>query len=252
VSVGSLSAWRRLAEFGARRSKRYLADLSAPEAAVVAGADAVLAVPVGATEQHGPHLPLATDTLIAEELVRRLMRCRPEVVAAPALSYGSSGEHEGFAGTISIGQQVTELLLVELGRSASATFPRILFVSAHGGNALPVARAVALLQREGRDARAFSPRFGGDAHAGRTESSLLLALAPRLTSRASAEAGATEPLEQLFERLRQGGVASVSVNGVLGDPAGANRREGSALLGHATAELVRFVESWTSSPGGGS
>ena len=84
-------------------------------------AGAVLAVPVGSTEQHGPHLPLSTDTDIAVALVERLAARRHDVVAAPAVAYGSSGEHAGFAGTLSIGREATELLLVELGRSASAT-----------------------------------------------------------------------------------------------------------------------------------
>ncbi len=74
---------------------------------------------------------------------------RSDVVVAPAVPYGSSGEHAGFAGTLSIGQDATELLVVELARSATETFAHVLFVSAHGGNAAPATRAVAKLQRRG-------------------------------------------------------------------------------------------------------
>lgn len=84
-----------------------LADATWPEAERRA-AGAVLAVPVGSTEQHGPHLPLSTDTDIAVALVERLARRRRGVVAAPALAYGSSGEHAGFAGTLSIGREALE------------------------------------------------------------------------------------------------------------------------------------------------
>lgn len=155
-----------------------LTALSSPDVAERAAAGAILAVPVGATEQHGPHLPLTTDTDIAQALCDGLAAARPDVLVAPAVAYGSSGEHAGFAGTLSIGQEATELLLVELGRSASETFRRLLFVSAHGGNAGPVARAVARLRAESRDVEVFQPRWPGDPHAGRPETALQLALRP--------------------------------------------------------------------------
>ncbi|HST65927.1 MAG TPA: mycofactocin biosynthesis peptidyl-dipeptidase MftE, partial [Mycobacteriales bacterium] len=165
-----------------------LADLTSPE--VAARGDVVLAVPVGSTEQHGPHLPLSTDTDVAVALARGLAARRPGVVVAPALPYGSSGEHAGFAGTLSIGAAATELVLVELGRSAlPASFARLLLVSAHGGNAGPVTAAVRLLRSEGRDVRAWSPRWDGDAHAGRTETSVQLALAPDRVRAGPAAAG---------------------------------------------------------------
>src|SRR5215207_8817237 len=128
-----------------------LADLTWPEAA--ARRDGLLAVPVGSTEQHGPHLPLSTDTDVAVALAGRLAAGRADVLVAPPLPYGSSGEHDGFAGTLSIGAAATELVLVELGRSASASVRRLLLVSAHGGNAGPVTAAVRRLREEGRDVR---------------------------------------------------------------------------------------------------
>ena len=63
-------------------------------------AQSVLVVPLGSTEQHGPHLPLSTDTVIAVALAERVAAARPDVLVAPALPYGSSGEHSGFAGTL--------------------------------------------------------------------------------------------------------------------------------------------------------
>jgi len=69
----------------------------------------------------------------------RLASMRADVLVAPPLAYGSSGEHAGFPGTLSIGQDALELLVVELGRSASETFDHLLLVSAHGGNAAAVA-----------------------------------------------------------------------------------------------------------------
>ena len=204
----------------------------------------LLAVPVGATEQHGPHLPLTTDTEIAVALVERLAARRPEVVAAPAVAYGSSGEHAEFPGTLSVGREALELLLVELGRSASATWGRLLLVSTHGGNAEPVTRAVERLRDEGRDARAWSPAARGDAHAGRVETSLMLALAPARVRLELAAPGNVEPVGRLLPQLRLAGVRAVSPNGVLGDPGGASATEGEELLAGAAAELEQFVAAW--------
>ena len=132
-----------------------LAGLTWTEVATRARAT-VLAVPLGSTEQHGPHLPLSTDTEIATAMALRLAAARPEVVVAPAVAYGASGEHAGFPGTLSIGQDALELMLLELGRSADG-FAATVFVSAHGGNAGPLARAVARLRAEGRVVAAWSP-----------------------------------------------------------------------------------------------
>ena len=218
-----------------------LADLTWPEVP----ASAILAVPVGATEQHGPHLPLSTDTDIALALCDRLAAHRPDVLVAPPVAYGSSGEHAGFAGTLSIGQEATELLLVELGRSATETFPRILFVSAHGGNAGPVARAVARLRAESRDVEVFQPRWAGDPHAGRPETALQLALRPDAVRMDRAAPGDPRPLGELLPLLLDGGVRAVTGTGVLGDPTGATAPEGLALLETLTAQLVSHVDGWT-------
>jgi creatinine amidohydrolase len=205
----------------------------------------VLAVPVGATEQHGPHLPLSTDTDIAVALAEELSRRRVGVVVAPAVAYGSSGEHSGFGGTLSVGQPATEALLVELGRSASASFQRTLLICAHGGNAAPVRRAQQRLSDEGREVRAFFPCWSGDAHAGRAETSLMLALDPRRVRLELATAGATAPLRQLLPLLLERGVREVSATGVLGDPAGASAEEGLRLLRGAFLELLELLDGWS-------
>jgi creatinine amidohydrolase len=201
-------------------------------------------VPLGSTEQHGPHLPLGTDTDIAVALADRLADGRDDVVVAPALPYGSAGEHAGFCGTLSIGAAALERVVVELVRSADA-FAGVVLVSGHGGNAEPVAAAEALLRSEGRRVLAWSPRVpGGDAHAGRTETSLLLALAPGRVQLSAAEPGDLRPLAGVIGELRRGGVRAVSANGVLGDPTGASAEEGRRLLDDLAADLAGRVEAW--------
>jgi creatinine amidohydrolase len=204
----------------------------------------VLAVPVGSTEQHGPHLPVTTDTDIAEAIVDGLSQRQPDVIVAPAVSYGSSGEHAGFAGTLSIGRDATELLLVELGRSGADSFGRTLLVSTHGGNADPVNRAVTRLREEGRDVRAWAPRWEGDAHAGRVETSVMLAVAPDRVALDRAAPGNTAPLAELLPVLSTGGTRAVSENGVLGDPTGASADEGRRLLNAAIDDLEALVIDW--------
>jgi mycofactocin system creatininase family protein len=202
----------------------------------------VLAVPLGSTEQHGPHLPLDTDTRISVALAERLAARRPGVVVAPAVPYGSSGEHAGFPGTLSIGQEALELVVVELVRSADGA-AGVLLVCGHAGNAAPVGRAVQRLQQEGRRVAAWFPTAAdGDAHAGRTETSVVLALDPSAVRLDQAAAGATEPVAALMPRLRAGGVAAVSGNGVLGDPTGATAAEGEQLLDRFTDELAALVD----------
>ncbi len=191
----------------------------------------VLLVPLGATEQHGPHLPLDTDSVIAERWALALADRHPEAVVAPTLPYGSSGEHQTFPGTLSIGQEALETVVVELARSAASSFGAVVFVSGHAGNLAPLRRAVELLRSEGHSVGLLVPIVpGGDAHAGRTETSLMLHLDPEAVRVDRAEAGATDGLDAIIDRLRSGGVAAVSPNGVLGDPAGASDQEGSRIL----------------------
>ena len=226
--------------------------LAWPEVATRARAGHVLLIPIGSTEQHGPHLPVTTDTDIAEAVATGAARRDDRIVVAPALAYGSSGEHEGFAGTLSIGREATERVLLELGRSASRDFALIIAVSTHGGNAVPIGRALDRLRHEGHPIGCWSPGWAGDLHAGRTETSLMLAIAPERVRLDRAEAGDLRPAASLWPELRTRGVRAVSANGVLGDPAGASAEEGGALLCRAVDDLMaEMVRARCPDPAGG-
>lgn len=213
----------------------------------------LLLVPLGAVEQHGPHLPLDTDARIASAVAAASASALADrgvpALVAPALSYGASGEHEGFAGTVSIGTEALTRVLVEYGRSASGWARRVVFVNGHGGNVEAARAAVDLLVYEGRDAAwvPCAPRPGEtglpapDAHAGRIETSLLLHLTPELVRLERAEPGTSGSIAQLLPRLRAEGVRGVSPNGVLGDPTGASADEGRALFEAIVRAVVARV-----------
>lgn len=210
----------------------------------VADRSVTLLVPLGATEQHGPHLPLDTDTRIAIAVATGAASRIDGALVAPAIAIGASGEHAGFAGTLSIGTKVLADVLVEIVRTAGPEFARVVVINGHGGNAYALRAASATCAAEGRALEVWSVRLpGADAHAGRTETSLMLHLAPELVKIDAAAAGNTEPLDELLPKMMEGGVREVSPNGVLGDPSGASADEGAALLASLIDDAVRQINA---------
>jgi mycofactocin system creatininase family protein len=222
---------------------------------VASGPRRVLVVPVGSLEQHGPHLPLDTDTRIAAAVAARACAGCGGVGLAPAIPLGASGEHADFPGTLSIGHVALSTLLVELGRHASLYWPSMLLVNGHGGNVAAIGEARATLRAEGRDCQVWHAGVRPallaaaglplvpDAHAGRVETSIMLALAPGDVRLDAAERGETRPLTEIMARLRAGGVRKLSPNGVLGDPAGATAAEGETLLTLLTEDLNATLQA---------
>jgi mycofactocin precursor peptide peptidase len=211
---------------------------------VEAGPRRLLVVPLGSLEQHGPHLPMDTDTRIACAVAARACAGRAGVALAPPVAIGASGEHADFPGTLSIGTAALSLVLVELGRHASLHWPAMLLVNGHGGNGPAITEAVSRLRDEGRECHVWHTGLGGgDAHAGRTETSMMLALAPSEVLLDRAAAGDTRPIAELLPELRAHGVRKVSPNGVLGDPAGASAAEGRRLLDLLVANLSETLNS---------
>ncbi|MCV7064316.1 mycofactocin biosynthesis peptidyl-dipeptidase MftE [Mycolicibacterium vaccae] len=209
-----------------------------------------LVVPVGSLEQHGPHLPLDTDTRIASAVAEALItRLRagdsPEWVIAPAIGYGASGEHEGFPGTVSVGTAVLAQLLTEFARSACRWASRIVFVNGHGGNVEALRRAVGLLRDESRDVGWSScVSSNADAHAGHTETSVLLHISPDAVRQDELVPGNRAPLSELMPQMRRGGVAAVSSLGILGDPTTATAEEGERIFAEMVDACAGRVRRW--------
>lgn len=203
----------------------------------------IVVIPLGSCEQHGPHLPLDTDTRIAVALATGLAAARDDVLVAPAVAYGASWEHAGFPGLLSLDHHALSAMLIQLGHSA--TWARgLVFVNGHGGNLRAVRSAEERLCTDGRAVLVWSPTLpDGDLHAGRVETSLMLALTPEFVALDRAEPGFVgRPPRSVFTD----GVWSISPNGVLGDPTGANAQEGRAQLDSLTRSLAVAVDDWLS------
>ncbi|WP_439564855.1 mycofactocin biosynthesis peptidyl-dipeptidase MftE [Microcella sp.] len=205
----------------------------------------LLIVPLGSTEQHGPHLPFDVDARIAAAVAQGA-GSRIGAVVAPVLAYGSSGEHQQFAGTLSIGQDALRLLLIELTRSARTWAARVALITGHGGNAPVLSDVVPTLRGEGHDVAWLACGVpGGDAHAGRTETSLLLHLDAARVGAFTTVTGATAPIAELMPELRAGRLREVAPSGVLGDPRQANAADGAALLAELVDDAVARLEGWS-------
>lgn len=209
-------------------------------------------VPVGSTEQHGPHLPVSTDTVIVAAVATAAADSVGDapgapVVVAPAINYGASGEHQSFPGTVSVGHEALNATLFEVMRSLSTWAGRVVFVNGHGGNLATMRAAVPQLRAEGHNV-AWAPCIVSDAaarglpvsdaHAGRWETSLMLHLRREAVLLPLPPAGDTRPIGKLVATLTKVGVKAISPSGILGDPTGASGIEGARLLAAMVDELA--------------
>ncbi len=202
----------------------------------------VLLVPVGSTEQHGHHLPLSTDTLIAEALANGAAAHISGATVAPSITMSASGEHEGFPGTISIGTDVLTNVLIEIVRSACRWAEVVVFVNGHGGNTEAFRRAEQQWTFEARQASVWAPSLppGGDWHAGWVETSVMLAVHPDLVG-PQRDDGETAQSGEVMRELHRSGVHAVSPTGVLGQPSKASVAAGEDLLTQWTNSLIQHA-----------
>ena len=211
-------------------------------------ASAILVIPVGSWEQHGPHLPFDTDTRIAVALGSTLVQNLPDAHLGPPVTVSASGEHAGFPGTLSIGTEATAQVLIEIARSATwAT--GLVFVNGHGGNHDAVHLARRVCTDEQRPVLFWSPPLEDDrdTHAGHVETSVMLAIAPELVDTDQLELGCQIPLGELLPHMRISGVLGVSPNGILGDPRHANAVDGQRFFTTWSHCLRTAVDQWRTS-----
>jgi creatinine amidohydrolase len=246
---------------------RNFAYLNWKQVDVLPRESTLLVLPTAAIEQHGPHLPLATDTLINNLLLGyALEKLAPElpVYALPPVHYGKSNEHMGFPGTLSVSASTFMAVLRDLGASiSSAGFKKLVLYNTHGGN-------TSLVDVMARDLRAeFGLRMfalhgsGGipfegldpqerayGFHAGEVETSFLLASMPKLVDRsayttnyiadiAKPELLRPEDAPAIFSWL----TADIAPSGVLGDPRPATPEKGASWIEEASAQIAKLLEA---------
>lgn len=243
----------------ARLSTREIAELD-PERTLVV-------LPVAAVEQHGPHLPVLTDTMIGNAVLARALEMRGDdgrVWALPTQSYGKSNEHIGFAGTFALTAETLAHTLRDIARGVHASgLRRLLFLNSHGGNPEIIDYMARDLRAEFGDLLCFTAhpfRFGSgreiisDAeggygiHGGEGETSLMLAIAPE-TVHPEHYTVELPPVRRYMQRYTLKGAASfgwltrdLSVSGTIGDPRGASAEKGRAILDVEARLVVELIE----------
>jgi mycofactocin system creatininase family protein len=219
-------------------------------------------LPVGSVEQHGPHLPLDTDSFDAEYLARSVAEAmsEPRPIVLPVIYYGVSYHHMGFSGTISISNETLTRLVYEIGMSVARHGVRkLVIINGHGGNVPALQNAAQMINRE---ARIFTCVDTGetsnvdvekiietpnDAHAGEMETSTALAVRPDRVDMKKAKKSIPRFSSKYLNFSSSRSVEwytqteKISKNGILGDPTKATREKGERLWHIMTEHLVRFV-----------
>ena len=240
-----------------------LAEMTSREVAdaIAAGVTTVI-LPLGATEQHGLHLPLGTDSFRAADLALGLSAVVPGALVAPVLPVGCSDEHTGFAGLLSLDHETLARVIVDCGRRMTAWgVRRLVLLSAHGGNGFALERARRELHEQAvglevwilgssaaltwtllRIAAADGvPAEAVGLHAGEGETSEMLHLRPELVHMDRAVAGYAGSMRAVMPRLWQGGLRQVTPTGTLGDPRDARANRGAEYLAAQIESFRRML-----------
>jgi creatinine amidohydrolase len=223
------------------------------------GRDTVV-IAFGATEQHGPHLPLATDALLGDHMARAIAE-RLDAFFAPTVRIGCSDHHLAFPGTLSLSHETFHAVVADIVRSLErGGFRKVVLLPTHGGNFQPLAEAVADLEGTTKiEVRALTdlgallaiaqlgeseygvPLGEGGLHAGEWETSMLMAIHPDLVHEERREPGYTGDPQAAIEAMFGAGVDSIADNGVLGDPARASAEHGERYWEEALAIVMSRI-----------
>jgi creatinine amidohydrolase len=230
---------------------------------IAAGWDTAI-VPLGATEQHGPALPLLVDSEHGAQTAVRAARTLGRTLVGPVVTLGYSPEHAAFAGTVSLSKSTLAGVIHDIAEShARSGFRMVYFWVAHGGNNVVLQEVLPVLESKWpgchvtglRDLagyvsstwdrlpldRGIELSISG-SHAGEFETSMMLAARPALVRMTRAEVGNTTPFKSLVQRMMSEGIGSVSPNGVLGDQRAGDARRGEFYLDSLAEYLAADVE----------
>ncbi|UCD02116.1 MAG: creatininase family protein [Promethearchaeota archaeon] len=219
---------------------------------------------IGSTEQHGPHLPTHTDTIIADFLANRIALKLGNALQAQTIRIGCSDHHLSFPGTISLKNETLKAIIYDYVRSLSKhSFKTIIFIPTHGGNFKPTEEAIEESQSKYpelkiigyTDAWEFvriewqiATEFGinnedAGAHAGEVETSQILAIAKNQVRKERFKSGYVGPLgEDTSKIVFEKGISALSEIGVIGDPTHANIKRGRIYLEKLIDSLVEDIK----------
>ncbi len=245
------------------RNKYLWSELTWPEAEQRLKEVDVAILPVGAIEQHGPHLPLDVDAFDADYLARRIAEAcsDPKPLILPLIAYGVSYHHDDFPGTLSINNDTLSRLIYEIGICVAKNgIKKLVILNGHGGNSPSLNYAAQMINR---DARIFACVDTGetsdvdiyeivethnDVHAGEFETSTSLATRPHLVKMNEAHRSVPRFSSRYLDFTSKRGVLwyaytdKISESGVMGDPTLASAEKGKKMWEIMIAHLVAFVE----------
>lgn len=219
----------------------------APTSLEIPRGERILVLPLGSWEQHGPHLPLDTDSVIISRVVidslAHLSINSEDFLCAPLLPITASDEHAGFVGGLSTGTEGLVSAVVAICRSAQSWATGIIIVNGHGGNYDALQNITSALTFEGIVHSVWSlPSYpDGDMHAGHTETSIMMHIAP--TSVRTEFIADLQPTSATVDQLRHAGVHEVSPSGVIGNPLTATSEHGRDVLNLYVNSLVQRLQS---------
>jgi creatinine amidohydrolase len=265
----TISGTLPIAMHGPIPPNRYWPYYTWPEIDAIARGDpnATAVLNVGAIEQHGPHLPLATDTLVGMELLGGALARLPDevmVLALPPTTFGKSVEHSTFPGTLTFSGDTLRMVLRDLARSvARSGFKKLVLLGSHGGNvgALDDFFRDIRIDTEMRVFKIFvgslapvpglvSPEEAAIAmHGGDSETSMVRHLAPELVQMDRAEGYVFDPQRDIGYSFKGNDVieawvtADLSESGAIGDPHPSSPEKGRQAFEAKAARLAELLES---------
>jgi len=250
-------------------------DMSWPEIKLAASEGRIPLIPVGSTEQHGPHLPTKTDAFIVEEICKAAASKIPDdAIVLPCVAYGYNEHHFDFPATIHINHETLIRFVIDIGKSlAHHGFRKIIIVNGHGSNTAPMELAARRITLEtpaicasltylSLSPEVFKLMVAEEAHGGDIETSIMLYLAPHLVDMSKAVRDWNVPDSRFITYgVRPGGQSfavsggavqfvdwwsRVSNTGIIGDPSKASAERGKKMFELLVYSLVEFIKEFKS------
>ncbi|MBI3859786.1 MAG: creatininase family protein [Thaumarchaeota archaeon] len=259
-----------------KATNRHLGGLAAPQIGSMLTADSILCLPIGSFEQHGPHLPLNTDTIIAEGFTREIISKwgdSDDIWVVPTVPFGLSNEHAWSKGTMTLTMQIFADFVLTLCKNMKSAVParNLLVINGHGGNRGILEGLVYEIKKEtslnvcvvhpSALSSVKSTSSLPEVHGGLSETSVMLALSPSevyMNRLPRSYAPSLQSRDNIHRTILHRGTTwpwtsddpSISSLGIIGDPRGANSDLGRRIVDSAVEECGRVISNLKKRRGG--